>query len=101
MTRTIERQCAICGEDVEITLGDDDEILDGADYFGEIEFPIEETGEWVEKDEAVVYNEGEPGMRTVPREEIHEWDHHFGVTEWTGEYETVEWFECHECLEDD
>lgn len=72
----LERNCAVCGKKLEITVYDNGEY-GGGYYFGEIEIPVEGTGEY----KKVGYN------RELDAE----------IMKWTGKNKKVEYWECENC----
>jgi hypothetical protein len=75
--KTIERPCLVCGTVLEITV-DDDGQYSGGYYFGELENTVGD-GDYKKVDEIDLI-----GRST-------------DVVKWTGETETVEYWECREC----
>ncbi|MFO8051687.1 MAG: hypothetical protein R6V01_08325 [Thermoplasmatota archaeon] len=77
----IERRCMVCGRGLIIELSENGEYT-GGHYFGKVRFPV-----------------GEGEDRIVGKTRID--DMELDVVEWTGEHEEMEYWECHECFNEE
>ena len=77
--RIIKRDCVVCGKKLTIKVEDSGKYSGGY-YFGEVDAPIEGTGEW---------------------KQIKEKFERMGIVEWTGKNKKVECWECEKCFNED
>ncbi|PCH67161.1 MAG: hypothetical protein COC01_06435 [Bacteroidetes bacterium] len=72
------KTCTVCGATINVVIKKDNSY-EGGNYFGTAEEPIKGTGKWVNKGKATI------GGITAD------------VTDWTGEVNEIEYWECDEC----
>lgn len=91
-----EKNCVDCGDTIEVEVSEDGGYV-GGHYFGEMEFPTGE-GEHRELDHGIGIKADGSMECEVKKENADNYEDFWSVTEWTGEYESVEYWECEECF---
>ncbi len=81
-SRKIRRECETCGKKIYATVYNDGHYK-GGHFFGKIDIPKKDTGKY-----KIIGKQKLPGGEKID------------VVEWTGQDETIEYWECDDCYEE-